>query len=61
MHEVYGQPPVVGYTVTVEEARTDFTVYEMLYKASQDGKTMAKDQLQRYMDLLTIFGVKADG
>ena len=55
MKEVYGTPPLVGYTMTLEEMQTDYEVYKMLYAATSNGTTMTKDQLDRFTSLTKVF------
>jgi hypothetical protein len=59
MIEVYGKAPVVGYTVTIEDAKTDYEVYKLLYAATSNGSTMTKEQLERFKDLTNIFDKSA--
>ena len=51
MEPIYGKAPIIGYAVSVEDLKTDFNLYDSMYKASMNGQTMPKDQLTRYAEL----------
>lgn len=55
MKPTYGQPPVVGFEVSIDEARIDYETYKFIHLASNSGVTMTDDQKKRYVDLKEIF------
>lgn len=55
MEKAYGPPPVIGYTVSIEEMQTDFEVYKMLYQATGNGTRMTPEQIARYHALIEAF------
>lgn len=55
MEPVYGQPPIIGFTVPIDSLRVDYELYKTLFQASNNGKTMSTQQQNRYHDLKQIF------
>ena len=61
MKPVYGEAPLIGYAVSIDDLRLDYELYKALYEASGNGGTMQPRQIQRYADLKSIFEGEPNG
>jgi hypothetical protein len=55
LEAIYGIAPIIGYAVSIEDLKTDYALYVNLYKVSNNGQTMTKEQIKRLEELKMIF------